>query len=83
MSDVLLSVQLNSGRAYLLPRSLLVRLVRADPERVLLLIAEASDPADGRACSTIVSTKLAMRLVPVGLFHNELERRGSFTYPSI
>lgn len=45
MSDDLLSVQLNSGRAYLVPRSLLVRLVRADPERVLLLIAGASDPA--------------------------------------
>jgi len=45
MSDDLLSVQLNSGRAYLVPRSLLVRLVSADPERVLLLIAGASDPA--------------------------------------
>ena len=45
MSDDLLSVHLNSGRAYLVPRSLLVRLVRADPERVLLLIAGASDPA--------------------------------------
>ena len=57
MSDDLLSVHLNSGRAYLVPRSLLVRLVRADPERVLLLIAGASDPADGTGDSSIPRAK--------------------------
>lgn len=46
MPPDLISVQLNSGRTYLIPRALLVRMVRACPDKVLPLIAGAAEPHD-------------------------------------
>lgn len=44
MPSDLISVQLNSGRTYLIPRALLVRMVRACPDKVPPLIAGAAEP---------------------------------------
>lgn len=44
MPPDLISVQLNSGRTYLVPRALLVRMVHACPDKVLPLIAGAAEP---------------------------------------
>lgn len=46
MPPDLISVQLNSGRSYLIPRTLLVRMVRACPDKVLPLIAGTAEPHD-------------------------------------